>query len=71
MVELVKTTNAIRLTFLQALLDDANIPFVVFDQQISMLGAGLSAFPNRIMVEKNYLLSAKTILKDAQEFYND
>ncbi len=71
MIELVKTTNAVRLTYLQALLDDANIPFFVFDQHISMLEAGIGAFPKRIMVEKKLLLTAKTILQDAQEFYND
>lgn len=71
MVELVKTTNPVRLTYLQALLDDSNIPFVIFDQHISMLEAGIGAFPKRIMVKKNLLLSAKTILQDAQEFYND
>lgn len=71
MVELVKTTNPVRLTYLQALLDDSNIPFVIFDQHISMLEAGIGAFPKRIMVKKNLLLSAQTILQDAQEFYND
>ena len=71
MVELVKTTNAVRLTYLQALLDASNIPFVVFDHHISMLEAGIGAFPKRIMVQKNLLLTAKTILQDAQEFYDD
>ena len=71
MVELVKTTNTVRLTYLQALLDESNIPFVIFDENISMLEAGIGAFPRRIMVQKNLLLSAKTILQDAQEFYDD
>ena len=71
MVELIKTTNVVRFTYLQALLDDANIPFFVFDQHISMLEAGIGAFPRRIMVEESFLLAAKTILQDAQEFYND
>ena len=71
MIELVKTTNAVRLTYLQSLLDSANIPFVVFDQHISMLEAGIGAFPRRIMVEKPFLFSARAILQDAREFYND
>ena len=71
MVELVKTTSAIRLTYLQALLDDADIPFFVFDQYISMLEAGIGAFPRRIMVEEAYFLAAKTILREAYEFYDD
>ena len=71
MVELVKTTSPIRLTYLQALLDDVDIPFFVFDQHISMLEAGIGAFPRRIMVEEAYFLAAKTILRDASEFYDD
>ena len=71
MMELVKTTSAIRLTYLQALLDDAGISFFVFDQNIAMLEAGISAFPRRIMVEEAYFLEAKTILREAHEFYND
>ena len=71
MVELIKTTNVVRLTYVQALLDDANIPFFVFDQYISMLEAGIGAFPRRIIVKEGFLLAAKTVLQDAQEFYND
>ena len=71
MVELVKTTCVIRLTYLQALLDDSDISFFVFDQHISMLEAGIGAFPRRIMVEESYFLAAKTILREAHEFYND
>ncbi len=71
MVELVKTTSAIRLTYLQALLDDAGISFFVFDQHIAMLEAGVGAFPRRVMVEEAYFLAAKTMLLEVQEFYND
>jgi hypothetical protein len=71
MVELVKTTNAVRLTYLQALLDDTDIPFFVFDQHISMLEAGIGAFPRRVMVEEAYFSVAKTILSEAHEYYND
>ena len=71
MVELVKTTNAVRLTYLQALLDEAGISFFVFDQHIAMLEAGIGAFPRRIMVEEAYFLAAKTTLREAHEFYDD
>ena len=71
MVELVKTTNAVRITYLQALLEEANIPYFVFDQHISMLEAGIGAFPKRVMVRESYLLAAKTILQEANELYSD
>ena len=71
MVELVKTTSAIRLTYIQALLDGSGISFFIFDQHIAMLEAGIGAFPRRVMVEEAYFLAAKTILSEAHEFYND
>mgnify|MGYP000911622617 CR=1 FL=1 len=71
MIELVKTTDPVRLTYLQALLDDAGISFFVFDQHISMLEAGIGAFPRRIMIEESYQLVAKITLQDANQFYND
>ena len=67
----VKTTNLARLNFLQALLADGNVPFVVFDEHISALEAGIGAFPRRLMVDEERRLAAKTILADAGELYDD
>ena len=71
MEQLVNTTDAVRLSFLCALLKDAGIPVHVFDTNMSALEAGIGVFPRRIMVPAGLLLSAKILLKNANEFYND
>ena len=70
MKHLVSTTNSVRLSFLMALLRDAGIEAHVFDANISALEAGIGAFPRRIMVSAKQLLTAKTLLEDAHEFYD-
>ena len=71
MEQLVSTTDAVRLSFLLALLRDAGIPVYVFDANISALEAGIGAFPRRIMVPLERLSAAKILLEDAKEFYDD
>ncbi len=71
MEQIVSTTNAVRLSFLRALLNGAEIPVDVFDRNMSALEAGVGAFPCRVMVPAECLLAAKTLLKNAGEFYND
>ena len=38
----VSTTNPVRLTYLQSLLEGADIPFLVFDQHIAALEGGIT-----------------------------
>ena len=71
MEHLVSTTDTVRLSFLLSLLRDADIKAHVFDANISALEAGIGAFPRRIMVPVKRLLAAKTLLEDANEFYDD
>ncbi len=54
-----KTCCAIRLTRLQSLLADADIPFVVFDQHISALEAGIGRFRAASWPTQSYLFSAR------------
>jgi hypothetical protein len=68
---LVKTCCLIRLTRLQSLLGDADIPYVVFDQHISALEGGIGAFPRRVMVAEGYLFSARALLDDDGQLYDD
>ena len=70
MVILLRTTNLVRLSFLQALLRDSAIEVQVFDANISALEAGIGAFPCRLMVDEGRLLAAKTILADAGELHD-
>ena len=71
MEQLLTTTNAVRLSFVIALLRDASIPACVFDAGISALEAGIGVFPRRVMVPSERLLAAKIVLENAQEFYDD
>ena len=71
MEHLVSTTNNVRLSFLLVLLRDVVIKVHVFDANISALEAGIGAFPRQIMVPTKRLLAAKTLLEDANEFYDD
>ena len=68
---LVKTTDPVRLTLLQSLLSDAQIPYQVFDQHISALEAGIGAFPRRVMVGTGWLRPARNLLADEGQLYND
>ncbi len=68
---IIKTTNPVRLTYLQSLLAASDIPFTVFDAHISALEAGIGAFPRRLMVPDGYCMAAINLLKDSQEYYDD
>jgi len=67
----VSTTNPVRLTYLQSLLEGADIPFLVFDQHIAALEGGIGAFPRRLMVPDERVLAARTVLEDCDELYDD
>ncbi len=68
---LVKTTDPVRLTLLQFVLSDAQIPYQIFDQHISALEAGLGVFPRRIMVSTGWLRPSRSLLADEGQLYDD
>ena len=71
MVTVIRTTNAVRLSFLQALLKDAGVPANVFDSNISALEAGIGAFPRRLVVDATWAPVARRVLDEAEELYDD
>ena len=71
MVTILRTTNTVRLSFLQALLRDAGICAEVFDGNISALEAGIGAFPRRLVVNQAFKGAALRVLAQAEELYDD
>ena len=64
---LVKSTDPIRLGFLQALLSDAGIESVLLDQYISAIEGGIGAFPRRLAVRDEDAAKARRVLREAGE----
>lgn len=67
MIELVRTNDAVRLSWLVALLREAGIDSVVFDLHTSIAEGSLIAIPCRLMVDGDDAPRARCILEDAGE----
>ena len=67
MQELVRTNDAVRLSWLQALLSSAGIEAVVLDTHTSILEGSIGAIPRRLMVADEDAKRARDILKDVGE----
>jgi len=65
MKELMATNNIVTISYVESLLDEANINFLVLDQNMSILEGSLGIIPKRIMVTDEYLLVARQLLEDA------
>ncbi len=65
MIEVFRTSDAVLLSFLQALLADGAMESVVFDGHISALEARIGAFPCRLMVPAADAEAARAILREA------
>nr|WP_321526417.1 DUF2007 domain-containing protein [uncultured Cohaesibacter sp.] len=66
MEELIKTNNPITLSFVEALLRDADIPFQSLDHNMSTLyGSILNQIARRVLVDDAHLLRARQLLRDA------
>ncbi len=69
MVELLRTNDIVRLSFLGALLADAGIETVVFDSHTSVLEGSIGAIPRRLMVIGDDIDAARRVLDLAGESY--
>lgn len=65
MKELLATNNLVTISYVESLLEDANIDFLILDQNMSILEGSLGIIPKRIMVTDGALLAAKQLLNDA------
>ena len=67
MVELLRSNDPVRLSWVTALLADANIEVVVFDTHTSIIEGSIGALPRRLMVLDGYLSRARHVLETAGE----
>jgi hypothetical protein len=67
MREVLRSNDAVRLSWLMALLADAGIEAVLFDAHMSIVEGSIGALPRRLMVEDADHARALRVLIDAGE----
>lgn len=65
MKELIRTNDAVVISFVESLLKDAGIGSMVADQNMSVLDGSIGILPRRILVLDEDLEEARGILADA------
>jgi hypothetical protein len=65
MIELIRTNDAVVLSFVQSLLRDAGIECLLADQNMSVLDGSIGILPRRILVAEDDAEEARTLLVDA------
>ena len=65
MIELVRTNDPVVISFIEALMRDAKISFLVADKNMSIVEGSLGILPRRVLVDESDLAQAKRILQDA------
>ncbi len=65
MRELVRTTDAVLISAIEALLKSADIGHMVADQNMSVLEGSIGIFPRRILVGEDEFASARQLLAEA------
>ncbi len=66
MKELLRSNDWVRLSFIQALLRDAGIESLVFDQYTSILEGNIGAIPRRLVVAEDDAAQARRIIAEAE-----
>jgi hypothetical protein len=65
MIELVRTNDAVIISFVESLMRDAGIACFVADQNMSILEGSIGLLARRVMVDADKADAARRILKDA------
>jgi hypothetical protein len=65
MKELIRTNDAVVISFVESLLRDAGIGCLVADQNMSVLDGSIGVLPRRVMVLDEDVAGARRILADA------
>ncbi|UUP18737.1 DUF2007 domain-containing protein [Nitratireductor thuwali] len=65
MQEILRTNDPVTISFVESLLRDAGIGFLVADQNMSIMEGSLGVLPRRVLVEDGALDQARQLLADA------
>ena len=65
MKEIVRTNDPVLVSAVVALLDGAEIPHLVLDQNMSVLEGSLGILPRRVLVAAENLVAARLLLQEA------
>ena len=65
MIELLRTNDAVLISFVEALLRDAELNFFVADGNMSVVEGSLGILPRRVMVAEDDIEAARRLLADA------
>ena len=66
MKELLRTNDIVRLSWLQALLNDAGIDCLVLDQHTSLIEGSIGAIPRRLMVGERDHARARALIAQSE-----
>jgi hypothetical protein len=67
MKELLRTNDPVRLSWLQALLDDSGIDSLILDHHTSLVEGSIGAIPRRLVVAERDYRRARALLAAAGE----
>ena len=66
MKELLRSNDLVMLSWIKAVLNEANIETFVLDEQMSVLEGSAAAIPRRVMVKEEDHAEARKALKNSQ-----
>jgi len=64
MIELIRSNDAVKMSFIRSLLREAAIPFDLLDQNMSIMEGSLGVLQQRLMVDEEHLQRAQKLLRD-------
>lgn len=67
MVELLRSNDVVRLSWLMALLSEAEIEAILLDTHTSVIEGSIGAIPRRLMVREDDAVRARRVLAEAGE----
>lgn len=66
MIEVMRTTNPVDISYIEAILKDAGIHMAVFDSNISIIEGSIGLFPKRVMISEDDSAVVRDLLRGTE-----